>query len=232
MPKIVHGQRRVAETPDYFVHIADLVVDIIVRETLTVGTIKTLTNKTVYRELTSSFPPPKVVMESDLDYRVPWRRLHSTVEDIKARDVMFLLLHNNLPVQERLFRIRLKPDPYCLRCAQAEISDVVHFFCTCEAVSNTWLWLKKQVVRLGRMGLNVTDWDIINLLFPNSSHGREMIWLISTYILYVWETLYIKKKEVKLDSSFGFLTFKFKMPQSTSLGLDQVLIQLLNLHYT
>ena len=79
------------------------------------------------------------------------------------------------------------------------------------------------------MGLNVTDWDIINLLFPNSSHGREIIWLISTYILYVWETLYIKKKEVKLDSFFGFLTFKFKMPQSTSLGLDQVLIQLLNL---
>ena len=55
-----------------------------VRETLTVGNIKTLTNKTVYRELTSSFPPPKVVMESDLDYRVPWRRLHSTVVDIKA----------------------------------------------------------------------------------------------------------------------------------------------------
>ena len=168
-------------------------------------------------ELTSSFPPPKVVMESDLDYRVPWRRLHSTVVDIKASDVMFLLLHNKLPVQERLFRIRLKPDPYCLRCAQAEISDVVHFFCTCEAVSNAWLWLKKQVVRLGRMGLNVTDWDIINLFFPSSSHGREIIWLISTYNLYVWETVYIKKMEVKLDSFFGFLTFKFKTPQSTSL---------------
>ena len=41
--------------------------------------------------------------------------IHSTVVDIKARDVMFLLLHNKLPVKERLLRIRLKPDPYCLK---------------------------------------------------------------------------------------------------------------------
>ena len=93
--------------------------------------------------------------ESDLDYGVAWRRLHSTVVDIKARDVMFLLLHNKLLVEERLFRIGLKPDPYCLRCPQAEISDVTHFFCGCEAVSNSWSWVKRQVVRLGRMGQGI-----------------------------------------------------------------------------
>ena len=94
---------------------------------MTAETIENLTNKKVYRELTSSFPPPKVVMESALDYGVAWRRLHSTVVDIKARDVMFLLLHNKLPVKERLFRIRVKPDPYCIRCAQAEICDIEQF---------------------------------------------------------------------------------------------------------
>ena len=109
-------------------------------------------------------------MESQLDYGVAWRRLHSTVVDVKARDVMFLLLHNKLPVKERLFRIRLRPDPYCLRCAQAEICDIIHFFCGCEAVS----WLKRQVVRLGRMAQNVADRDVINLFFPNSRRGREV----------------------------------------------------------
>ena len=223
VPEIVHGQRRAAEIPNYFGHIENLVLEMMVRETLTVETIKNLTNKVVYRELTSTFPPPKVVRESDLDYGLTWKRLHNTVVDIKARDVMFLLLHNKLPVKERLFRIRLKPDPYCLTCAGAEICDITHFFCSCDAVSVTWSWLKRQVVMLGRMGPNVADWDIINLFFPNSSRDREILWLVSTYVLYVWETVHVKKKEVELNKFFGFLTFKFKMHQTSLFGLDRVL---------
>ena len=192
-------------------------------ETLTTETIENLTNKKVYRELTSSFHPPKVVLESDLDYRVAWRRLHSTVVDIKARDVMFLLLHNKLSVKERLFRIRLKPDPYCPTCARAEICDIIHFFCSCDAVSVMWSWLRRQVMMLGRMGPNVADWDIINLFFPKSSRCREILWLVSNYVLYVWDTVHVKKKEVQLDKFFGFLTFKFKMHHGTLLGLDRVL---------
>ena len=82
------------------------------------------------------------------------------------------------------------------------------------------------------MGQNVSDWDIINLLFPNSRYVQEILWLVSSYILYVWETVHIKKQEVKMEKFFGFLTFKFKMHQATSLGLDRILVQLLNLHYT
>ena len=82
------------------------------------------------------------------------------------------------------------------------------------------------------MGTDVSDWDIINLFFPNTSRAREILWLVSNYILYVWETVHIKKQEVKLDKFFGFLTFKFKMSQTTPLGPDLVLAQLINLHYT
>ena len=82
------------------------------------------------------------------------------------------------------------------------------------------------------MGPNVPDWDIINIFFPKSSCDQEILWLVSSYILYVWETVHIKKQEVKLEKFFGFLTFKFKMHQATSVGLDRVLFQLLNLHYT
>ena len=125
--------------------------------------------------------------------------------DVKARDIMFLLLHNKLPVMERLFRISLKPDPYCLWCARAKISDVIHYFCKCLAVRSTWSWLKRQVVNLGRMGPNVADWDLINLFFPNSSCGQEILWMVSSHILYVWETVHIKKQEVKLEKFFVFL---------------------------
>ena len=164
-------------------------------------------------------------MESDRDYGTAWKRLHSPVVDDKARDVLFLLLHNKLPVRERLFRIGLKHDPYCSRCAGAEVNDIVHFFCACEAVCNTWSWLKRQVVQLGRLGASVDDWDIVNLLFLNSSKDSEIVWLVSSYVLYVWETVHVKKLEVKLEKFFGYLTFKYKMNQTILPD------QLKNLHY-
>ena len=101
----------------------------------------------------------------------------------------------------------------------------MHFFCSCDAVSYTWTWVKRQVVQLGKMGAGVDDWDTINLLFPNSCHDTEIVWLVSTYVLYVWEMAQVKKLEVKLEKFFGFLTFKYKMHQTISQD------QLLNLHY-
>ena len=219
------GQLRAAETPEYFTYIADLVAEMMISEKVSAETIKSLTNKSVYAEMTSSFPPPKVVMESNRDYSKAWRRLHSPVVDGKARDVLFLLMHNKLPVKERLFRIGMKHDPYCLKCAGAEVNDIVHFFCMCEAVCNTWSWLKRQVVQLGQMGGRVNDWEIVNLCFVSSRRDSEIVWLVSSYVFYVWEMVQVKKLEVKLDKFFGFLTFKYKMHQATSP------IQLENLHY-
>ena len=99
------------------------------------------------------------------------------------------------------------------------------FFCTCESVSNTWSWLKSKVMRLGHMGASVDDWDLVNLLYKPSSNDSEIVWLISSYVLYVWEVVHDKKLEVKRDKFFGYLTFKYKMHQTNSPG------QLLNLHH-
>ena len=165
-------------------------------------------------------------MQSDRDYSTAWKRLHSPVVDGKARDVLFLLLHNKLPVKERLFRIGLSNDPYCNKCAAAEVNDIVHFFCTCEAVWNTWSWLKRQVLQLGNMDASVVDEDVVNLLYVNSIHDAEIVRLVSTYVLYVWEMVHVRRLEVKLDKFFGFLTFKYKMHQATSPD------QPLNLHYS
>ena len=81
-------------------------------------------------------------------------------------------------------------------------------------------------MQMGNMGASVDDWDLVNLLFVmNSSRESEIIWLLSSYVLYVWEMVYVKKVEVKLDKFFGFLTFKYKMHQTTAPD------QLRNLHY-
>merc|ERR1712208_201060 len=215
-PDINRGPLRATGSTDYFNYVADLVAELMMSEKVSAVTVKTLRNKIVYAEMTSSFPPPKVVMESDRDYSIAWRRLNNPIVEGKAKDVLFLLLHNKLPVKERLFRIGLRNDPYCLKCAGAEINDIVHFFCSCEAVCDTWSWLKRQVVQLGRMGAGVTDWEIVNLFFLHSGHDTEIVWMLSSYVLYVWEMVQFKRLEVKLDKFFGFLTFKYKLHQETS----------------
>ena len=110
-----------AEAPEYFAHIGELFADMLVSDILSPGTIETITNKMLYAEMTSSFPPTKVVRESNRDYGNVWARLHSPVVEARARDIMYLMLHNKLPVVERLFRIRLRPDPYCKSCIGAEL---------------------------------------------------------------------------------------------------------------
>ena len=89
--------------PEYFNHIAELIAEMMISDTLNAGSLKSITNKVVYVEMTSSLPPPKVVRESNTDYSLAWSRLHFSVVDARARDVMYLLIHNKLPVQERLF---------------------------------------------------------------------------------------------------------------------------------
>ena len=202
------GRAQVGGIPEYFEHVAGIFADMVTSEVVTAGEIRSITNKAVYAEMTSTLPPPKVVMEGDKDYRVVWERLHNPVVGFRARDVMFLLLHNKLPVQERLFRIRLRTDPYCSHCVGAEIGDAVHFFCTCQKTSETWSWVKRQIIM--QVGRDVPDWDVINLFFPKSRHEREMIWMLTYYMLYVWDSVYVKESDVKLDQFIGYLKFKFK----------------------
>ena len=199
-----------AVIPKYYEHIGDLFAGMMISDTLTAGSLKSITNKIVYVEMTSALPPPKVVRESNLDYSLAWSRLHCPVVDARARDVMYLLIHNKLPVQERLFRIRQKNDPYCLTCVGAEIADVEHFFSQCEGIVGTWTLLRNEVLRLGKFDKNIDNWKILNLMYPKSRLDNELIWLVSSYALYVWDSVYLRRAEVRAEQFFGFLKFKYK----------------------
>ena len=208
--------------PEYFNHIAELFAELMIADTLTAGSVKSITNKIVYVEMTSSLPPPKVVRESNLDYSLAWSRLHYAVVDARARDVMYLLIHNKLPIQERLFRIGLKNDPYCRVCAGAEIADNEHFFCQCDGIVGAWTLVKNEILRNGKFNNNVDDWKVLNLLFPKSRLDKELTWLISSYVLYVWDSVYTRGAEVRAEQFFGFLRFKYKEMQSRSILLENL----------
>ena len=120
--------------------------------------------------------------------------------------MMYLLIHNKLPVQERLFRIRIKNDPYCKACVGAEIADVEHCFAKCDGIVGTWAVVKQEMLRYGKFNNNVDDWRILNLMFPKSRLDKELVWLVSSYVWYVWDSVYVrlKYKELLTRSSFLF----------------------------
>lgn len=60
---------------------------------------------------------------------------------------------------------------------------------------------------------DVSDWDILNLLTPASDFDNEDVWLISSYVLFVWENIFVRNAEVKLEQFFSFLTYKYKENQ-------------------
>ena len=69
-------------------------------------------------------------------------------------------------------------------------------------------------MRVGKFHKNVDNWKILNLMFPKSRVDNELIWLVSSYALYVWESVYLRGAEVRAEQFFGFLRFKYKELQT------------------
>ena len=81
--------------------------------------------------------------------------------------------------------------------------------------------MKNEILRYGDLRSNVDDWKILNLMFPKSRFDKELIWLVSSYVLYVWESVYVRGAEVRAEQFFGFLRFKYKELQTRSANIIQ-----------
>ena len=177
---------------------------------LTAENFMKTTNKQIYKHI-SSFPVPKIVRESqNVDYRPVWLRLHSSVLNPEERQLMYLLIHDKLPVLERLFRISIKNDPYCSFCPDASISDREHVFCQCELTRDAWLWLRSRIVFLTSGGMTCTNIELLSLFLPRQGYHREMVWLLVNYINYVWSMVHGRETRVKVEKLYGFLKWKYK----------------------
>ena len=62
----------------------------------------------------------------------------------------------------------------------------------------------------------VEDWDLLNLFLPPSDFEQEIVWMVSSYVKYMWDAVYVRGAEVQIDQFFGFLTYKFREHQAVS----------------
>ena len=103
-----------------------------------------------------------------------------------------------------------------MACAGAEIADVEHYFAKCDGIADTWAVVRKEVLRYGKFKNELEDWKILNLMFQKSRLDKELIWLVSNYVWYVWDSVYVRGADVRKEQFFGFLRFKYKELQTRS----------------
>ena len=200
--------------PEYYDGFADLLVEAIAAGWLSRNGWSTLSNKIIYAEHSKNFPMVKVEREALVDYKNVWKRLASPVLTAVARDTLFLLLHNKLPVRERLFRIGLAVDPYCEVCPGGVVCDLEHFFCSCSRVVLVWSWVRRRLLDMLGVSSQISNWELINLYLPSTSFEKEIVWLVGTYVAGVWSEIFIRNGAfLKGDQFFGFLKFKYKAAQ-------------------
>ncbi len=127
-------------------------------------------SKKIYKELTSTLPPPKVELRRpEVDWSSAWIRLSKPGLPHLAVDVAFRALHNILPLQTRLHRLQPRREqPQCLSCGLLETS--LHFFTACPRIGPAWEDLATRVAAL--LGGPVTDSDLLFLAWARGRSGE------------------------------------------------------------
>ena len=195
---------------DHFNSVAGCVSKVRLLANLDISLWRMLTNKSIYLAFSDQFSKPKIERESSWDMTRVWRRLRLNRSSTYVHESSFLLIHNKLPIQERLFRIRLAPDPYCQYCPGAEIQDIKHYFVTCERVKSYWRWIKKLCLAL--LGLiDIDDEILLKFYWPRSVNDREISWLVGQFTFIVWEMLFKRKLPAICGREFfGFMKFRYR----------------------
>ena len=195
---------------EHFNEIAGLISNVRLLENMDISLWRSHSNKSIYTKFAESFVKPKVERESSWDMCHIWRRLNLLKFTPDAHEVAYLMIHNKLPLRERLFRFRLASDPYCQACSSAEIEDTIHYFITCERVQYYWKWVRRLCIRI----LNLTkieDKMLLKFYWPTSRKDRDISWLISHFIFIVWDMLGRRKLSyVNEREFFGFLKFRYR----------------------
>ena len=199
--------------PPYFKHMRLLLVEGLVLGDLSVGNLRKVTAKALYQECTTSFPPPKVVFKHDIDWPLVWNRLDYLVLEPLGRDVLFSIVHNIVPNRDRLFnKMHMVNSPNCMECGVRE--DITHIFTECVMVREAWGWVRMRLLGLlSEESARCSNFEMINLMFEKHFMDLEAVWLVATFVEFVWLEKFMRKKIVKIEHIVGHMKMRYKANQ-------------------
>ena len=223
MPEPFNGVHA-TDIPIYFQHLADIVAEAMISEVLSSESWRKVSNRDVYKSYTKTFPATKVELDLGEPMDNVWKKLCSPALEASTREILFLIIHNKLPIKERMFRVQITNDPYCDTCMNVSgcfIGDREHVFCLCGNISELWTEIRSLVDPL--LARSCSNLDLLTLNFSSVYFETEVTWLIGAYVAELWSRVENNGKVWGRDELFGFLTFKFKNDQQGArLRLKQI----------
>ena len=107
------GTHPAQNIPPHFRHLYNLLQEAINREVVDVNKLEYVTAKEIYKDYTTTFPTPKIMYKYDLPWDLVFARLWSTVLEPPIQSLLFLLVHNILPIRSRLHRLNMVNTDKC-----------------------------------------------------------------------------------------------------------------------
>jgi exonuclease III len=178
--------------------------------------ITKITAKEIYRQYTETLPPPKVVYKKEqVIWDSVWGNIHHPMFTVERREFLFLLTHNILPTGERIRRLNLG-DGECDCGGGVETPE--HLFFTCVRTQSAWAWMRRKMETVAPAARVFSEQDFLKLDFKS----KILLWLISFYFHFVWNTVKDNKKDMNIEHLERALKSEFDFFQRSQNRFENV----------
>jgi endonuclease/exonuclease/phosphatase family metal-dependent hydrolase len=119
------------------------------------------------------------------NWQTIWENLHMTPVTNNTKGVWYKVIHDIIPTNERLKKIRLSPTDLCQNCN--DIDTTQHRITDCGEGRETWKWISDKIAIIMRIDPRYIpkEWVVRPnfRLWPPKKH-RAILWTIATLVLY------------------------------------------------
>ena len=189
------------------------------------------TCKELYEAYTDSVPPPRVEYKpeyrnvSSMMWGRVWTRVANPVLSPMSRQVVWRSLNNILPTRDRILRLGLREldgrqvqSAVCNRCALRLQDSVVHLFSECGLVREAWCWVRRRFLELLPDDMaDLSNEEVLMMMYPKERFEDETVWLLGTYMDYVYEEAFIKGRLLTEATVRGYLKYMFYQSRTTKM---------------
>lgn len=233
-PDMSTGPHSATITP-YFQHMLSLLKEALESKYINPRKLKEATAKSLYQTFTETLPPPKCAFVHDFDWAQIWKRIENPVIGSSPHEICFMLINNIIPNRQRLLRLNKVNDNFCLnsQCrvyrevqgpveenvanradmklfVGGEVEDNLHLFVNCQRIKQTWAWVRRKIVfdLLPEGSGNISDFELLHFAYPQSQHENEIVWLLSTYVHFVYYEVNRKSRQINVDKLKSVLQYR------------------------
>ena len=211
--------RKKESMPSIFSYMSDLFSEALDSQRFNMESLQEVTTKSLYLSFTETMPPPSVELSyPDRNFRLVWKRVSNCVLSKDGRTILYLIIHGRSWTKERGFRLiqNRYDSPLCPKC-HIFIHDISHKYTKCSWLNSAWDFIREIMLNLEPVLMYESDYNILNLIYPQSSRENALVWLLGQYLEFVEIEVMIKNRRISRNHIRGWLQAKYAESQHASI---------------